>query len=73
MLKIALNLALLALGALAGYLYYRHVGCSSGTCSITSNAWSSVIFGALLLWLALSPVIDRYTHQPNSPKSEQGR
>lgn len=36
------------LGALAGYLYYRFVGCASGRCMITSNPWSSTIYGVML-------------------------
>lgn len=35
-------------GAAAGYLYYRFVGCPSGTCPITSNPWSSTIYGTVL-------------------------
>jgi hypothetical protein len=36
----------LAVGALAGYLYYYFVGCASGTCAITSNPYASMFFGA---------------------------
>ncbi|MCO6461815.1 MAG: hypothetical protein J5I59_10445 [Saprospiraceae bacterium] len=36
------------LGALAGYAYYHYVGCSTGTCFITSNPWNSTVYGALL-------------------------
>ena len=35
-------------GALAGYLYYRFVGCASGRCMITSNPWSSTFYGVML-------------------------
>ena len=41
-------LAGLTVGALLGYLYYRFVGCASGACPITSNPYSSSIYGALL-------------------------
>jgi hypothetical protein len=42
-----------ALGAIAGLLYWRFIGCNSGTCPITSNpyntmAWFAVI-GVLLV------------------------
>ncbi|HEY8690358.1 MAG TPA: DUF6132 family protein [Chitinophagaceae bacterium] len=41
------------LGALAGFLYYKYVGCVTGTCAITSNPFRSSIyfafFGAVLL------------------------
>jgi hypothetical protein len=35
-------------GALSGYLYYHFVGCTSGTCAITSNPYMSTIWGGLL-------------------------
>jgi len=37
-----------AVGAVLGYLYYRLVGCSSGTCPITSNPYISTIYGAVI-------------------------
>lgn len=39
---------LLALGAVGGYLYYRLVGCVSGTCPISSNPWISTAYGAVM-------------------------
>lgn len=36
------------IGAMAGYLYYHFVGCTSGQCAITSNPYSSVIGGGFL-------------------------
>lgn len=38
----------LALGALAGYLYWLEAGCASGTCAITANPYSSTAYGALM-------------------------
>lgn len=35
-------------GAIAGYLYWNLVGCSSGTCAITSLWWRSTLYGALM-------------------------
>ena len=35
-------------GALAGYLYWRTIGCSSGVCAIGSNKYMSTLVGALL-------------------------
>ena len=56
-IKSFLNLRLLigvVVGAIAGYAYYYFIGCSSGSCAITSNPVNStlygVLFGALLLY-----------------------
>lgn len=35
-------------GALAGYLYYKYVGCLTGTCAITSDPLKSTIYFAML-------------------------
>lgn len=36
------------LGAIAGWCYWYFVGCSSGTCAITSNPLNSTLYGVLL-------------------------
>jgi hypothetical protein len=46
----------IAIGALAGFLYYYFIGCNSGSCAITSNPYMSIIWGALLgVFLVNSP------------------
>lgn len=35
-------------GAIAGFLYWQNVGCSTGTCMITSKPVNSTLYGALL-------------------------
>ncbi|MEI7435967.1 MAG: DUF6132 family protein [bacterium] len=39
-------------GGVLGYCVYRFIGCSSGTCPITSNPWVSTIVGMLMGGLA---------------------
>lgn len=39
------------LGAVGGYLYYRFVGCASGSCAITSNPYISTVYGAVIGFL----------------------
>ena len=39
------------IGGVGGFLYYYFVGCSSGTCPITSNPYITVVYGALLGYL----------------------
>lgn len=33
-------------GAILGYAYYYFIGCTTGTCPITSNPWISTFYGA---------------------------
>ena len=42
------------LGAVAGYLYWQQIGCSSGTCMITSKWHNSTAYGALMGGLLFS-------------------
>jgi hypothetical protein len=37
-----------AIGALGGFVYYYFVGCTSGSCPISSNPWISTAYGALI-------------------------
>ncbi len=41
----------MVLGALGGFIYYRTVGCSTGSCPITSNPWMSLLWGAVMGYL----------------------
>jgi hypothetical protein len=36
------------IGAIVGYLYYKYVGCASGTCRITSKPLNSTLYFALI-------------------------
>lgn len=36
------------IGAIGGYLYWFYIGCSSGTCPITSSPTISTIYGILM-------------------------
>ena len=41
-------------GTVGGYLYWRYIGCTTGTCPITSSPVSSSIWGAAMGGLLLS-------------------
>lgn len=42
------------LGAIAGFLYWKQIGCTSGSCMITSKWHNSTAYGALMGGLAFS-------------------
>lgn len=46
--KLTVNLLIILASAAAGFLYYKFVGCVSGTCPITSNPYASSAYGALI-------------------------
>ncbi|MCA0333907.1 MAG: DUF6132 family protein [Bacteroidetes bacterium] len=55
-LKYKFALLGIILGAIGGYAYYYFIGCSTGTCPITSNPIISTGYGALLGGLFLSDI-----------------
>lgn len=38
----------LLVGAISGFLYWKYVGCYSGTCAITSRPVNSTVYGAVM-------------------------
>ena len=56
----------IAIGAVAGYLYFHFVGCNSGTCTITSRPVNSTLYGALLGGLLFSS----FKKEKNIPTNE---
>ncbi|MEJ5994499.1 DUF6132 family protein [Pedobacter sp. Du54] len=38
----------LLMGALGGYLYWKFIGCNTGTCAITASPINSTIYGAFM-------------------------
>ena len=35
-------------GGLAGFIYYKLVGCPTGTCPLTNNPWTSTLYGMVM-------------------------
>ena len=46
--KNILAIAGVVIGAIGGYLYWKYVGCTSGTCYIQSNPVRMTIYGAIV-------------------------
>ena len=56
--SILCTIALPLVGSAGGWLYYRYVGCTTGTCAVTSSLWLSIGFGYILgslLYTVLRP------------------
>lgn len=49
--KTIIVLSGIALGLVAGFAYWRFVGCQSGTCGITANWHTSTLFGGVFGYL----------------------
>ena len=41
----------IVVGIIGGYIYYIKIGCSSGSCPITSNPYMSMLWGAIIGYL----------------------
>lgn len=50
--KYLISGSLAVIGLLGGFLYWRFVGCASGTCPITSNWHMSTLMGGAIGYLA---------------------
>lgn len=51
LIKHKLTLLGILAGAAGGYLYYHFIGCTTGTCPITSRPVNSTLYGAMMGWL----------------------
>ncbi|MFW5792778.1 MAG: hypothetical protein ACOCWC_00740 [Bacteroidota bacterium] len=40
--------AFIIIGIAGGYLYYQQIGCTSGSCSLQSNPYFSMMWGGLV-------------------------
>lgn len=58
-------------GGIAGFLYYRFIGCATGTCAITSNPYVSSLYGGVLgLLIGSLFVPGKREHAQNLPSDE---
>lgn len=49
----------IVLGAMAGYAWFRFVGCTTGSCPITSNPWTSSIYGGVMGGLSFTTLVNK--------------
>ena len=57
-------------GGIGGYLYWKYIGCLSGTCAITSNPVNSTVYFAVLGVLLFGIFKKREPQEQPSIKSE---
>lgn len=50
--KLIFRIVLTVLGGVAGFLYWRFVGCASGSCPITSKWYITSLYGLIMGYLA---------------------
>ena len=62
-IPIAQGPSFIPIGAIAGFLYWKFVGCHSGSCPITSHWYTSAFAGSLFGYLAGSIIAD-YVKKP---------
>lgn len=49
--KTILVLSGVVLGSIAGFLYWKYIGCTSGTCPLTSQWHTTTLFGGVFGYL----------------------
>ncbi|MDA3780839.1 MAG: hypothetical protein PF487_11575 [Bacteroidales bacterium] len=69
LLKHKYGLILLIPGIIGGYLYWKFIGCTSGSCAIKSNWYSMIIFGSAVGYL-IGDMIDSYLNKKKSKKED---
>lgn len=54
LIKYQLSILGILLGGILGYAYYHFIGCTTGTCAITSKPLNSTVYGMLMGYLLFS-------------------
>lgn len=68
LLKNKLGIAGIFVGGILGYAYYHFIGCSSGSCAITSQPINSSVYGMLMGYFAFS-IFEPKNQNTKNPKS----
>lgn len=61
----------IVVGAVAGLMYWNFIGCSSGSCAITSKPFNSSAYGALMGGLLFSTFKKEEKKDDNQNKDEE--
>lgn len=61
------------LGSLLGYIYWLKIGCTSGSCAITSSPFWSTLYGAILGYYLIDlgyKLIQKFLVTPSNNNNE---
>lgn len=64
--KYKLGIVGILVGGILGYAYYHFIGCTTGSCSITSKPFNSTAYGMLMGYLSFSLLQKSKTKQENA-------
>jgi hypothetical protein len=64
-----IQIVFLLIGAAAGFLYWKFVGCTSGTCPIKSVWYWSTLWGAILGYL-IGDIVGDFLRKRKKKKDE---
>ena len=69
--KYRIQLIFLLVGAIGGFLYWRFVGCKTGTCPIKSVWYYTVLWGAIMGYLVGDLINDYRLKGKGKSKNEK--
>jgi hypothetical protein len=58
--KRRISVIFLLMGGLSGFLYWKFIGCTTGTCPLKSHWYTMTIYGLLMGWL-IGDLISSFT------------
>jgi hypothetical protein len=62
--RLIILISSITLGLVAGFLYWKFIGCSTGTCPITSNWHMSTLFGGVFGYLISDSFVTKNKKEP---------
>jgi hypothetical protein len=68
--KTLIVLSGIAIGLIAGFAYWKFVGCQSGTCPLTSKWHTSTLFGGILGYLFADSIKIKKEEREENAKEE---
>ena len=71
-IKNKIALLLIIPGAIAGYFYWKYVGCNSGTCAIKFVWYNMVLFGGAMGYL-LGGLVDDFINKRNKKEDDDSK